>query len=778
MAQSQKTMKQICSRNVSYQIELMEWSSKMDLIAIACKGKFQSSLYTTILSSYLFTVFIFLGDVIIHRFKWQKVWSHPAPEENVRVRAIAWRNDEKMLAIGYSNGLITLLDIENHEEIFSLQLSGDITCMSWTNSNHTEIVSDAYKEMNFKHSVYEEESELNSSKYLAPLPSLSSLSSTAKKHDYNSLKYYSKTVPNLLLIGYKPGVVKLLVFGVLPCGAVHIKLDLVDQGELIVRDVKMNDNLRELCVLVESENGVVHLLVYENNYLSKYSNSLLSLATQHGYILNTLTYITDTIQCITEAWEQVLKEMDNKLMKFAETMPPGESLAADFLELLIFGYPSSPELLSFLTKDLTEKGLKKLGNSIDLSYSTIQKLVVKPLTSGIINILYHLSTIKGMHRHQFYYGDLLDESCEEAFIAAGSFFIKAKELQQTIDTSTRDYKIFFRWLYYVLVRLQEENVPSDIASVSQQEINYLAEFIKNFDDINEKVQPSGLTTKRKFNLERVGQYLNDAELVFPGTIDVSKSWHSFIKENHCLALNPNILPHHQNLSLIQEFNELKKNIGSAFSRPEEVMSREFKLRSTFKTTVSPQRLISTPVSQLVIDNKHERVPATVSAIIDSDTSIVFIETRPQLPIRAVKLILDHSTIFGTLPNLTFRHLQFYNESTLSILLRVTGSGGTVSGNKISTYFLQYPIDQLRLLVEEITGSNDSLAIVNCYETIDESMLKALEGIDGNLIAVSGLRNVSSLLSDSNKIIRIYEMEVDEDDDEQLEISSQNVSMEN
>lgn len=39
MAQVQTSMKQICSRNVSYQIDLMTWSSKMDLIAIACKGE-------------------------------------------------------------------------------------------------------------------------------------------------------------------------------------------------------------------------------------------------------------------------------------------------------------------------------------------------------------------------------------------------------------------------------------------------------------------------------------------------------------------------------------------------------------------------------------------------------------------------------------------------------------------------------------------------------------------------------------------------------------------
>jgi Anaphase-promoting complex, cyclosome, subunit 4 len=54
-------------------------------------------------------------------------------------------------------------------------------------------------------------------------------------------------------------------------------------------------------------------------------------------------------------------------------------------------------------RDLTEKGIKKLGNSIELSYSTIQKLVVKPLHISIINVFYHLSSLEGMLRNSYYY---------------------------------------------------------------------------------------------------------------------------------------------------------------------------------------------------------------------------------------------------------------------------------------------------------------------------------------------------------------------------------------
>lgn len=49
------------------------------------------------------------------------------------------------------------------------------------------------------------------------------------------------------------------------------------------------------------------------------------------------SYINDTQQCLTEAWETVQLEMDNKLTKYANSQAYG-MISANFLELLVFGY--------------------------------------------------------------------------------------------------------------------------------------------------------------------------------------------------------------------------------------------------------------------------------------------------------------------------------------------------------------------------------------------------------------------------------------------------------
>lgn len=86
-----------------------------------------------------------------------------------------------------------------------------------------------------------------------------------------------------------------------------------------------------------------------------------------------MDYLSRTLMAISEAWETILLEMDEKLARYAETNPPG-GVAADFLELLMIGIPT-PNLESFLLRDLTEKGLKKLGHSIEMCYSNIQVIM-------------------------------------------------------------------------------------------------------------------------------------------------------------------------------------------------------------------------------------------------------------------------------------------------------------------------------------------------------------------------------------------------------------------
>lgn len=61
------------------------------------------------------------------------------------------------------------------------------------------------------------------------------------------------------------------------------------------------------------------------------------------------------------------------------------------------GVPSD-ELEVFLLQELTAKGLKKFGNSVELSYSTIQKLVLRQLNIVGQSLTYYLAELRGLTR--------------------------------------------------------------------------------------------------------------------------------------------------------------------------------------------------------------------------------------------------------------------------------------------------------------------------------------------------------------------------------------------
>lgn len=664
-----------------------------------------------------------------------------APEEKLLVRSIAWRMDEKILGIAYSSGLITLVDIESKEDIHSFKIEGsDVRSICWT-QNAVEIDES-------------ERSILESHKtFLAPLPNINSITSGNKKIHYNSSKFYSKNMLNFLLVACTDGKIHVYIFGVLSCGSIDVAKDLglKKEDKLELLDVKLSANFKELFVIY-SINEVVDVLIYENHTLLKYHVPLWKLSVKYGMVLNILGYIEDTIQHIIEAWETVLLEMDKKLTKYAKKQPRG-ALSADFLELLMFGYPSEA-LDHFLTQDLTEKELKKLGNSIELSYSTIQKLVVKPLHNAIVSLFYHINNVHGMHQNSFYYKDLLGEVTNDAMIKTGAFLIKSYELQQTIDKSMRDYKIFFRWLYIAITRLLDETVPEDIGTINQQETNYLADFLYNFEQNREETVDEAGETEIRFNLERVGQYLADKDLIIPVQDDGSM-WARLQEENECLQKNDIIYPHNKNLSLIQEKNQMRKSIAEIFGRLKETVGSDFKihLKNHYKgsQTCEPHHRVLT--SHVIDLDDTGDATNLFTVLLSSERLLVLICTgHSQIKTFDVRFRDRADCIVSSVGQLSFIDVKFYNSKLISVLMK------NQVDSRSTTCFMQLAVSRL---VDCVGDSN----IANAYSLIDDANFKVLEGFSGKSMAVSGSRKVAAFLASNMKVIRLYDMEVDIEDDE-------------
>ncbi|KAL5022455.1 hypothetical protein ScPMuIL_001610, partial [Solemya velum] len=542
----EQAFRQVDEKHVSVEVERMLWSPKIDLVALSNVQ----------------------GETVLHRLSWQKVWTLPAPGEDHKVKDLAWRPDGKVLAVGYNTGKINLCDIENSDVLHTLTVKGEITSMAWV----TQVLPAGSV---WSGDPYPED---NSDVYLPKLQPLTKSYSTLAKggpieenvEDNKKLKDQKEL--NLLIVGSTSQELYLFAYGIFPAGVVPLGLSAEYQLRTICSAV-LSQDLRSLVVLAgchdEETKGQHHFLfTFETTLLSSRHKELRLVALKYGQISTLIGYLQSTIQQMAEAWEDILMEMDSKLLKFAEEKKKtGQgTVTNDFLELLMFGTPSS-ELKMFLLHELTEKGLKKLGHSIETSYSNIQKLVVKHLQNVAQAVVYHLTDLRGMSlwSERFEVLGLDFQQLQETVSSAGSFVLKTSELQQVIDGSIKNLR----------------RSSDGCTWTTQYDINFVAEFLTdNFTHFTDEDSISALRSEKNsgFKLEKVGQYLKREDLHYPPDISANP-WTQFLRANTHLTDSSVLYPVKNNKSLIQLQEQLENSINSSLTRPAVMTGSYFPCRS-------------------------------------------------------------------------------------------------------------------------------------------------------------------------------------------------------
>lgn len=145
----------------------------------------------------------------------------------------------------------------------------------------------------------------------------------------------------------------------------------------------------------------IKIVIINTAIFKTHTKELFAVSMKHEYLNSLFSYLSNTISIIKETWENILLEMDAKLSKYASKVAEG-TLATDFLDLLMFGI-TTEHMQEFLLHDLTKKGLEKFGQTIEMSYANIQKLLLKNVTKVGQNVTYHLAELRGMARLEYRY---------------------------------------------------------------------------------------------------------------------------------------------------------------------------------------------------------------------------------------------------------------------------------------------------------------------------------------------------------------------------------------
>ena len=571
----------------------------------------------------------------------------------------------------------------------------------------------------------------------------------------------------------------MFVYGMFCSGTINTSIaSSAHGGTSQVISASLSKDLHSLSVIVKmgtsgsETDHTAMLLLYDTTLLASRSHELALVAKKHGEIATLMEYFDEAIRAMSDAWEDILLEMDTKLTQFAtERARAGSSVSSEFLTLLTRGV-ASPELQSFLIHELTEKGLKKLGHSVENSYSSIQSLALKHVECVTQALLYHVTEVNGMAKWYGRFGvlGLEDSSVQLAVRSIGSLMLKTREMVQVIGTSLRSFKAFFQWLYCIILRLSDEPVPSCIRQFSQQDIILVAAFLED---------QLAIDKQGKFTLERVGQYFEGKPLSVRFSSSASP-WSTFIESVPELKASPLLIPQESTESLVGLCRKLKDNLNRVFNNPAKVIGQSL----MFKCAVPLWRCSDPSVGIPVVTQtwsaslSSQLVAFTASGAVSDKLHLVSLAMDQAQQVPVLKAVSMTVSQLGDLPQpgvtTLFKHAEFYDCETVSVLLEEHGDG--IADDDTLSVIAQVPLSHVKQdFAIKLSGMDSivELSDLPCHDIASKiTHFRKLIAMRAKSLSVSGTRKVSCVLAASSRRIRLFDMDAEDEDEEETEIEAE------
>lgn len=742
-----------CSAEILYQ----RWSPKMDLLALVTVE----------------------GEVWLQRLSWKRVWTISTAEG--RALSVAWRPDGKILAVAFNDGKIQLFDIENAECIHKTKIESTPTSMDWIEEGKEKVSTVDHETSSKNLPFFVEKSELY-------LPSLSHLPKSAgalfsketlqeESEDPKKLKCLPEEL-SVLVVGDDRGKIHMYLYGIFLCASLNTADVLQHHSEFQeVTSAYVSHDLKVLSAVVkspviESDKQSVSLVLYDTGLLSMRRRELAVVAKKMGEVTCLMDYFDNTLQSMSDAWEDILLEMDTKLTDFAaERLTAGSSVSSEFLTLLTHGV-TSPELQSFLIHDLTEKGLKKLGHSIENSYTSIQNLALKHLQCVMQSLLFHVTEFHGMSRWYEQFGDLgLSEfDIQTVITSLGSVMLKTQELVLVIETSLKSFKAFFQWLYYAILSLSDAEIPDFVKQRSQQEVMLLSGFIQDQLVVNQQ---------GKFTLERVGQYFDPKSLTVKPPFG-NNDWTKFVESHPTLRASPLLIPNKATDSLLTLSEQLHEHIKKAFAEPISAISKSISCWNC-----SPLCEISKNEDSFHVAQKSTGFPVHQLVVFPEDRRLNLVSIRPnERRLFLARICIDN--LPGDIEQVlySFSDVMFYDSEYLSVLLqqhKVDDGGDEDDVDGGLSILAQVPYSWLE--------DKDFLDVAQVKQTYINQIsqpppisvgprithFRKLVGMRASSLSVSGTRKVSCVLSVLQRNVRLFDMDAEDEETEDEETENEELN---
>ncbi|XP_065655453.1 anaphase-promoting complex subunit 4 [Hydra vulgaris] len=721
------SFRQICDKACNIEILLSEWSPMRDLIAVVLSN----------------------GDVRLHRLYWQKVWVMPG-KTNKAVQ-VAWKPDGKLLAIGYEDGSVSLVEIEKAVILNTVKCPCKVTSLCWS----SQIKSKKYNELSEKCVPFVEKDNL--------------------QLEFNNLNSLINSSDNeyefMLTVGCDNGEVSYYAEGIFPILSVNLSNNLFQNVIVLNTHVELSTGMLSVIFKGVESNGNVectYLQQYSSKLFSEQSSDLFFLSRKLIKIITLIDKCEKVINRMKEVSDDVCFRINTKLEKLEEMLQAtGSSVVCVFTAAYTIG-EASPEMETFLIQHLTIKGLKQISQSVHSSYLNLQAFINEELEIILQHLLFNIVELCGMEEMFDKFGLLriTDGITQKCLSILHQLMLKTRVLLQTVCSDMNNFRIFFVWLISFMFTISDEENPIPFKQFTNEEFDVMLEFLEY------RLLKAKKNNKYGYDLERVSQFFQTESLDFPDDFS-SNAWYNFISSNNLLKSSKLVIKPNSQATLVSLFNQLKDALNVIFQSFKQYLSDSFNLKTSIKIFENhpdhPDYKKSCFPSTSFLQKENLILVLIVACSCESNNLIL-------LKIDANSLVNVHHCVIELDPDLNssytddnyivLRNAQFYNFETITVVFEEFNSNdnsssviGQVALSKIlNNKSIELTADYNYCVLNTILELKQQQAIRGFI-----SELRYIEGFSSKFICVNGYsRKVCCLVAASGRRVCIFDMSSEDD----------------
>ncbi|KAK9259349.1 anaphase-promoting complex, cyclosome, subunit 4-domain-containing protein, partial [Lipomyces tetrasporus] len=453
------------------QVDLFSWCPRMDLLTFSPDP----------------------ASIWLYRMSGQLVWKMTLKDSKTAISALAktaiisalaWRPDGKMLALGCSDGMIRVCDVNNGRIVHQIATRSSISCLNWVAEDHSSIQSRNSAPFD---NILNIDITANLPK-LSPLPtafapdSIFTSKGVLDSMINSSFMSEESSMIDILVNGERDNRIFFNIFGHFSIANISFPSPLEKLTPLCHAS---SPDLSFHAFIVESQDHALFMLPLRVHFIRRFGNDLAHISSTSTKVQALLIYISDGMGAVAAEW----KNMESSLvrpMKSLEDILVAEKdsdVVLSLLETLILGFPSDA-IKSWITNHLSDRAVRSWRKASSSGYENIRKLLLENLIPACERMVVLITRVRGLARwrERGVHLGLNPDSYTHIVDALTLIMGKAHRLIWDLNKEYDHFKPFIQWIKFILDDVtnhdstaEDPDSPIETAKVA----TYITDYLNN-----------------------------------------------------------------------------------------------------------------------------------------------------------------------------------------------------------------------------------------------------------------------------------------------------------